>query len=228
MLPRGVERAAQVAHGVSAPAEDLARRDEEARVIGGLEEKPEGEGVRRPPAPRRLGAVGIRQIEPEARTRHPGLGADCRARPGLELGEQYPLLESRGGEVCLGRRERGDEAPLPRHVGVRPPARAHRLGGRCGGTDERVGRRVEEGPKERRGRPHLGRPRATVPAAAAHAIHVDFPRHGMGCKRKDLHQRRHAIRVLGQGERDGEPRLGAPVRGHQARDQALAPDQVER
>ena len=222
MLLGRVERAAQAAQGLPAPTEDLAGRDEQTRVVGGLEEEAEREGVRCMPAPRR-DALRVGQLQPEAGTRRTRRGAERRAGPAVEVGEQRPLLKAIGREGGVRPGERGGEASLPGHGRILPSARPGRRARRSG-ADERVSRRVEEGPEQCLRGPHLHllvrRLRAPPLARAVH-------RHGVGGQGEHLRQRHHPLRVLGQGERDGEARRGAAVRRRDARDQALTAHQVE-
>ncbi len=218
-----VEGTTQATQGLPAPTEDLAGRDEQARVVGGLEEEAERESVGRVPAPR-LGALRVGQIQSEAGARRTRLGAERRAGPGVEVGEEGPLPKAIGREGGVRPGERGGEASLPGDVRVLPPARPGRRARSRSGADERVGRRVEEGPEERLGCPHL---RLLVRCLQAPPLAPAVHRHGVRGQGKHLRQRHHPLRVLGQGERDGEARLGAAVRRHDARDQALAAHQVE-
>ena len=131
-------------------------------------------------------------------------------------------MEPLGREGGVGSGEGGDETPLPRDARSLGPARAARRAKADGDPDERVGGRIQKGPEQRLGCPHLSHRRAATIAAGAPR------RHGVRGEREHLRQLRDPLRVFGKRERDGKPCLGAAVRGHDARQDPLASHEIER
>ena len=158
VLLRGVKGMPEAPQRLPVPAEHLVGRDEQAGILGGLQEETEREGVRR--------GLRVGQVEAKAGARRARLRAERGPGPGVEIASERSLLEPFGREGGIGPAKRGDEPPLPGEMRGFPVQRAeaHR------GPHERVGRRIEERPEQRLGRPHLRRPGvATLPVRAGTA-----------------------------------------------------------